>query len=143
MDVFAFASRSETQGMVLAEAMTAGVPVVALEAPGASDVITDGHNGRLLGGEDEGEFAAALKELARGGRRRRMARAARATAESFSLESCAGRLLGVYEGLLATKPRPREEEDGAWAQALRLARGEWQLWSSRVRALALAVLDSF
>jgi glycosyltransferase involved in cell wall biosynthesis len=33
MDVFAFCSRSETQGLVLAEAMAAGVPVVALDAP--------------------------------------------------------------------------------------------------------------
>src|SRR5690606_3392577 len=35
MDLFAFASFSETQGMVLTEAMAAGLPVVALDAPGA------------------------------------------------------------------------------------------------------------
>ena len=34
MDVFVFSSQSETQGMVLAEAMAAGVPAVALDAPG-------------------------------------------------------------------------------------------------------------
>ncbi len=34
MDVFAFTSQTETQGMVLAEAMAAGVPVVAVDAPG-------------------------------------------------------------------------------------------------------------
>ncbi len=37
MDVFVFASQSETQGMVLAEAMAAGVPVIAVAAPGAGD----------------------------------------------------------------------------------------------------------
>ena len=36
MDVFVFASRSETQGMVLTEAMAAGKPVVALDAPGGA-----------------------------------------------------------------------------------------------------------
>ncbi|MFA5276387.1 MAG: glycosyltransferase, partial [Candidatus Omnitrophota bacterium] len=46
MDVFAFASLSETQGIVLIEAMAAGLPVVALDAPGARDVIEDYHNGR-------------------------------------------------------------------------------------------------
>ena len=34
-DVFAFASKSEAQGIVLAEAIAAGIPVVALDAPGA------------------------------------------------------------------------------------------------------------
>jgi 1,2-diacylglycerol 3-alpha-glucosyltransferase len=39
---------SETQGMVLTEAMAAGLPVVALDAPGAREVVRDRHNGRLL-----------------------------------------------------------------------------------------------
>ncbi|HEX6199264.1 MAG TPA: glycosyltransferase, partial [Thermoanaerobaculia bacterium] len=38
MDVFAFASHSETQGMVLTEAMAAGVPVVAVDASGVREV---------------------------------------------------------------------------------------------------------
>ncbi|HSP57954.1 MAG TPA: glycosyltransferase, partial [Halomonas sp.] len=42
MDVFAFASHSETQGMVVAEAMAAGLPVVAVSAPGVSEVVRDG-----------------------------------------------------------------------------------------------------
>jgi glycosyltransferase involved in cell wall biosynthesis len=48
MDVFAFASQSETQGMVLTEAMAAGLPVVVLDAPGAREVVKDQQNGRLL-----------------------------------------------------------------------------------------------
>ena len=34
MDIYTFASQSETQGMVLTEAMACGVPVVAIDAPG-------------------------------------------------------------------------------------------------------------
>ena len=45
MDLFAFASKSETQGMVLVEAMAVGLPVVALDAPGARDVVIHQTNG--------------------------------------------------------------------------------------------------
>jgi 1,2-diacylglycerol 3-alpha-glucosyltransferase len=48
MNVFAFASQCETQGLVLAEAMAAGLPVVALDGPGVREVVQDGKNGRLL-----------------------------------------------------------------------------------------------
>ncbi|HEU5359886.1 MAG TPA: glycosyltransferase, partial [Candidatus Deferrimicrobiaceae bacterium] len=48
MDVFVFASRTETQGMVLTEAMAAGTPVVAVDASGVREVVRDGENGRLV-----------------------------------------------------------------------------------------------
>ena len=56
MDLFAFASKSETQGMVLIEANAAGVPVVALNAPGVREVVVDGENGRLLAEESVEAF---------------------------------------------------------------------------------------
>jgi 1,2-diacylglycerol 3-alpha-glucosyltransferase len=40
-DVFLFTSRSETQGLVLAEALAAGLPVVAVDAPQTRDVLGD------------------------------------------------------------------------------------------------------
>ncbi|MBI1325073.1 glycosyltransferase [bacterium] len=48
MDVFAFASRTETFGNVLLEAMATGLPVVALAEGGPADVVADGETGRLL-----------------------------------------------------------------------------------------------
>ena len=60
MDVFAFASKSETQGMVLTEAMCAGIPVIALDAPGAREVVRDEVNRRLLMSEDVASYADAL-----------------------------------------------------------------------------------
>lgn len=44
-DVFVFASKSETQGMVVLEAMAAGMPVVAVRSSGIDDVVDDGING--------------------------------------------------------------------------------------------------
>ena len=44
-DAFLFASQSETQGMVILEAMAAGLPVVAVRSSGIDDVVEDGHNG--------------------------------------------------------------------------------------------------
>ncbi|WP_372372878.1 glycosyltransferase [Vreelandella venusta] len=44
-DIFVFASTSETQGMVVLEAMAAGLPVVAVRSSGIDDVVRDGFNG--------------------------------------------------------------------------------------------------
>lgn len=44
-DVFLFASRSETQGLVILEAMAAGLPVVAVRSSGIDDVVREGYNG--------------------------------------------------------------------------------------------------
>jgi 1,2-diacylglycerol 3-alpha-glucosyltransferase len=47
-DVFVFSSTTETQGIVLAEAMAAATPVVALHGPGQQDIIEHGVNGYLV-----------------------------------------------------------------------------------------------
>ena len=64
MDVFAFSSHSETQGMVLAEAMACGVPVIGIDAPGVREVVRDRENGRLLPEDNAGDFLSALAWIA-------------------------------------------------------------------------------
>lgn len=61
-DVFLFASRSETQGIVLLEAMAAGTPVVAVKASGVVDIVKDGFNGYMTEADEE-EWAEAVRKI--------------------------------------------------------------------------------
>ena len=61
-DAFLFASKSETQGIVLLEAMAAGCPVAAVRASGAVDVVRPGINGYMTEEHPEA-FAAAAARL--------------------------------------------------------------------------------
>lgn len=60
-DLFTFASVTETQGLVVTEAMAVGTPVVAVGAMGVLDVMKGGRGGTLVG-LDEGEFAEAVRK---------------------------------------------------------------------------------
>jgi len=141
MDVFAFASQTETQGMVLTEAMAAGVPVVAVDAPGAREVVVDGHNGRLLPSENVRQFAAALEWVARLAphHRQLLCDQARQTAEAFSMPACAAKALEAYAAALRTEVRQKTTEHSVWESALRWIEGEWELWSNVARAATGAI----
>jgi glycosyltransferase involved in cell wall biosynthesis len=105
MDVFAFASTSETQGIVLAEAMAAGVPVIGVDGPGTRDIV-DGTNGALVPLHEEA-FATALaawhampKDM-----REAASRAARTTGASYDQGLVTRKLVAVYEDVLARPVR--------------------------------------
>ena len=57
-DIFIFASTTETQGLVLAEAMASGLPVIAVDAPGSKDIVSHGVNGFLV--HTEGQMIEAI-----------------------------------------------------------------------------------
>lgn len=140
MDVFAFASHSETQGMVLAEAMAAGVPVVALDASGVREILQDQSNGRLLTEEDRAAFAEALREVASATPERRAAlrEAARKTAAEYSIDRCVEKLVSTYEQAIAAKTRSRQP-DALWPAALRRIDEEIKIWTCKGRAVVDAV----
>lgn len=129
MDVFGFASQSETQGMVLTEAMSAGKPVVAVDASGVREVVKDGINGRLLDNEDMDEFARALAWLLQASQQKRKAleEEAHRTADSFSLTNTARKALGIYEDLIEKEFEEQELEDTLWAEARNRLETEWRL----------------
>jgi 1,2-diacylglycerol 3-alpha-glucosyltransferase len=107
-DLFAFASRTETQGLVLAEALAAGLPVVALRAPGVADSVRDGIDGLVLErATPDGPLSSAtlaegiLRLAADADLRRRLAGGARAGAERFSIPRRIGQVVDLYRELLA------------------------------------------
>lgn len=61
-DLFAFSSKSETQGIVLLEAMAAGLPVVAIKASGVNDIVDNHFNGYTTN-ENEDEFSDEIQKL--------------------------------------------------------------------------------
>ena len=93
-DLFLFASKSETQGIVLAEAMAAGIPVTAVHATGADDIIEDGVNG-FLTEEKEEVWAAKVTEALEPETNSRMKRAALISAENYRSSR-----LAIYEEML-------------------------------------------
>jgi 1,2-diacylglycerol 3-alpha-glucosyltransferase len=105
MDVFAFASCSETQGLVLAEVMAAGVPVVALDAPGVREMVRDGKNGRLLPVDSSADdFARVLgNALRRTSTRLRWGEVARRTAATVDRGRTTRQLLSLYEGVVSER----------------------------------------
>lgn len=127
MDVFAFASKSDTQGIVLTEAMAAGKPVVALDAPGTREVVDDKVNGRLLYKESTTAFAAALRWVAEQPPTNRVALThyASNTAKEFSMPRTATLALECYASLRGRAAAAHHEEDVTWAQLLHLIKAEW------------------
>lgn len=106
-DLFIFASLTETQGVVLAEAQACGLPIVALDGPGVRGTVTDGVDGIVVtgepsGSEDQESLGGALAGLAADGpTRARMSSLAKASAERFGLERCVARAVELYREVLA------------------------------------------
>lgn len=132
MDVFAFASTSETQGMVLTEAMAAGLPVVALDAPGAREVVRDGENGRLLPEASTDAFGDALHWVAalNAESLQRVKQAVLDTAESFSMSRTAQKALDCYEALRSAQASRPDADDNAWTEFVTALRTEWDILKS-------------
>ncbi len=101
MDVFAFASLSDTQGLVLAEAMSAGLPIVALDAPGARDCVGSDAGLLLPASSGKQSFAeACMALLDDSARRRAWSVNARAVALRFSREHCLQTLTAAYDEMI-------------------------------------------
>jgi 1,2-diacylglycerol 3-alpha-glucosyltransferase len=143
MDVFAFASTSETQGMVLTEAMAAGKPVVALDASGVREVVKDKVNGRLLEEESSSTFVGALQWVGEQSTAKTLAlaRAARETAERYSMPNTANRALDCYQGLLRQKTTSHDREDELWIRVLDLIKAEWDIIEGVAGAAGNSILN--
>ncbi|HSE04914.1 MAG TPA: glycosyltransferase, partial [Methylomirabilota bacterium] len=103
-DLFLFASETETQGLVLAEAHACALPAVAVRASGVDEVVVDGETG-LLTKAEAGEMAdAAIGLLLDAERRARMGQAARRLVEArFAAATQTATMVARYEALRARR----------------------------------------
>lgn len=105
-DLFVFASRTETQGLVLAEALSAGLPSVAIDGPGVADSVRHVIDGLIVPAMPEADRAERLAVaigslLGDGARRGEMADRAAADAARFSVHRRVAETEELYLALLA------------------------------------------
>jgi glycosyltransferase involved in cell wall biosynthesis len=139
MDLFVFASKSETQGMVLVEAMAASLPVIALDASGTREVVEDNKNGRLLEeGAPTESFAKAIGDFFSSiGTANVWRKGAAKTAGGFSRDKIAKRVQDLYQGLISDLHQHVEDLDNElvmWNKILRSLQAEWILITDKAAA---------
>ncbi len=138
MDVFVFASHSETQGLVIAEAMAARLPVVAVDAPGVREVVKDQVNGRLLDADSLYDFVDALVWMKRRNETqiKNIKQACGATAKEFAMKKSADKALAMYAScsIVAGFLRRNHNEETPWARTSRMIQAQWGLVKNLTKA---------
>lgn len=145
MDLFLFSSKSETQGMVLLEAMAASTPVVALSASGVDDVVRDGENGFLLQEEDPETFVDCIRQYFEFDpqEKERFQANARSIAQSLSIESTSQKALDVYSDLIKQRFEHGDIENTPWTKALGGIKAEWELLGNLAGSVGQTIRDGF
>ena len=100
-DVFVLPSRHEGFGLVLIEAMAAGLPVIAARTGGAAELVNDGINGMTFEPENPQDLADRILDMA-GNRNAAAAyaQAGSATADRYGISATLDKHLVLYGALL-------------------------------------------
>jgi 1,2-diacylglycerol 3-alpha-glucosyltransferase len=99
-DLFTFPSCSETQGLVLIEAMAAGLPPVAIGANGVLDMVQNNQDGLLVDLDLEQYSNAIIRLLEDEPERQRLSQNAKIKAVEFSTTNMALKLAAIYEQVI-------------------------------------------
>jgi glycosyltransferase involved in cell wall biosynthesis len=106
-DVFVLPSIREAQPLALLEAMACGLPAIATQLPGATDVlIEDGTNGRLVLPDDEAALAGILRDVLTDRRTACLmgARARETVLSHYDIRSTAEQWLSAYHMVIRRQP---------------------------------------
>lgn len=116
-DFFLFASTSETQGIVLLEAMAAGTPVLAVNATGTRDIVKNGENGFLIE-ESVPDFAQKLERILHcsSAEMALLKAGARSTAYEYREESIAVKAVSCYDAAVEFQWR-KERDKRYWTKS--------------------------
>lgn len=108
--VYALTSRSEGFSMALIEAMSVGVPLVAMDCPrGPRQIVADGRNGRLVPDGDEEAFSAALMSLVEDeDLRRAMGARALEDALTYQIGSVGAQWERLFDDVISRRTERRE-----------------------------------
>ena len=100
-DLFVFASLTETQGIVILEAMASGLPVIALKDDAFREIVTDNKNGFLIDPNSSPAFFVkkALEILDDSALHKKFSRASLQIVKNFSEEKQAEKLAEIYKKL--------------------------------------------
>lgn len=114
-DAFVFASRTETQGLVLLEAMALGVPVVSTAVMGTRDVVGPGR-GALVPQDNEADFAEHVVRLIRDPQLRAgLAADGRAYVREWHADALARKLAATWQDVIDSRNRATAAVAGAVA----------------------------
>jgi 1,2-diacylglycerol 3-alpha-glucosyltransferase len=109
-DAFVFASRTETQGLVLLEAMALGVPVVSTAVMGTKDILQP-QRGALVAQENPEKFAETVRYLLENEfLRKRLSKEARDYVKEWSAPMMAERLLEYYQQLIHARNQKQHKQ---------------------------------
>lgn len=99
-DLLLMTSTSEVKPLALLEGMASGLPIVAVDAPGANDTITSGHDGLLTPNSVESYTQILAGIIKDNDLRQKLSLRAQETAKQYSVENITDKLLNVYRSLL-------------------------------------------
>lgn len=101
--IFLFASQTETQGLVILEALASGIPVVTIKDEAFTNVMQDGKNGYMVK-NDPAEFAKKVVTLLKDeALRNQLSEGALQSVAKFSIQTTAQYLEGLYKKLIEKK----------------------------------------
>lgn len=109
-DIFVFSSMTETQGLVVLEAMNYGLPAIVVQGGGAGEAVRDGENGYTVRNEPSALAEAVLSVLSDDPLHARLSEGARRTAKECSIPATTDRILEVYDRALAVGYQPAREQ---------------------------------